>query len=97
MILKDVRQRKRRIEQMVVCSQVYKDLQRKICCTEGKRHRDGEREREVNTSRDGEFRESHRTWQAQTKSRTNVGSEGRWRSERKLAAGKGRMEAWRAG
>lgn len=39
MILKDVRQRKRCIEQMVVCFQVYRDLQRKICCTEGRRQR----------------------------------------------------------
>lgn len=39
MIRKDGRQRKRCIEQMVVYSQVYKDLQRKICCTEGRRQR----------------------------------------------------------
>lgn len=36
-ILEDVRQSKKCTEQMVVCSQVYKDLQRKICCTEGRR------------------------------------------------------------
>lgn len=39
MLLKGIRQRKRCTEQMVVCSQVYKDLQRKICCTEGRRQR----------------------------------------------------------
>lgn len=41
--LKDARQRKRCIEQMVVCSQVYKDLQRESCCTEGRRQRCGDR------------------------------------------------------
>ena len=39
MILKDVRQTKRCTEQMVVFSQVYEDLQRKICCTGGRRQR----------------------------------------------------------
>lgn len=43
LMLEDVRQRKRRPEQMVVLCQVYEDLQRKFCCTDGRRQRCRER------------------------------------------------------
>lgn len=105
MILKDVRQRKTCIEQMVVCSQVYKDLQRKSCCTEGRRQRwrDGGREW-TGTEGCGKTTErgTNKLKQARRKSRIEAGSEGEWvrkrgQRERKLAAVEGRMEAWWAG